>query len=388
MVAAQKKNFSLRNSVILFTLLALVAHIALTPKLWFGPGRTFPEVPFFPDFSLPPFADTLLTIIMLTSVPAMMMKHQGFALMAFPVFGISLLLLTIDDVNRLQVWMYFDLLLLGGIAYIKEEKQVKTFLLLMLGIVYAWSAIHKMQIYFFTEIVPWLLTPFGYTPEDFNLQAQNFSELTPSQNIGFVFIIGEILLVLSICWHRTRKIGLYAGILMHLVLLYILGPLGNNYNSSVWPWNVQCLIFLILLIRTENKIWVSLASLKKSLLTVVVVIILKVVPLLNMFGLTSNTMAFHLYSGQGNEGFIHVTELPTVADEELVLKSMIGQGDFSISLWCLYDMNVIFLDSKSNYRYVFNKLYSEGDLDEQSQLRIESTKAYRPRENEIYYYGN
>jgi hypothetical protein len=48
----------------------------------------------------------------------------------------------------------------------------------------------------------------------------------------------EILIGIALLNKGFRKLGVIMAVSMSLFLLTVLGPLGHNWNSVVWPWDI------------------------------------------------------------------------------------------------------------------------------------------------------
>ncbi|MBL4625228.1 MAG: hypothetical protein JKY42_08835 [Flavobacteriales bacterium] len=98
--------------------------------------------------------------------------------------------------------------------------------------------------------------------------------------------------------------------IMHLFILLCLGPLGNNWNMSVWPWNIgMILIVFLLFVNSEWKLnWTALFDDRRKFLTLVFGFLLCIAPALNIFGLWDSYLSFSLYSGKTKSLHIYVHE--------------------------------------------------------------------------------
>ena len=64
---------------------------------------------------------------------------------------------------------------------------------------------------------------------------------------GLALPIFEILAALGLLFSKSKKLFALLLIGMHIFILIFLSPLGINYNSIVWPWNVLMILYLIIL---------------------------------------------------------------------------------------------------------------------------------------------
>ena len=64
---------------------------------------------------------------------------------------------------------------------------------------------------------------------------------------GLALPMFEILAALGLLFAKNKQRYALLLIAMHIFILIFLSPLGINYNSIVWPWNVLMILYLIIL---------------------------------------------------------------------------------------------------------------------------------------------
>lgn len=329
---------------------AIVSQIAVTPRLW-ETTRTFPTVPaltFLPE--LPQTACLALTVAFVLSVFAFATlarsKWPGWTALGL---GCTLVLF---DINRLQPWFYQYLLMLWALSR-GEKKSSESALPIcgfILASIYVWSGIHKLNLMFATEALPFLLRPLGQGVVSLAHPAWFLVPITESA-IGFLLLIGPM-----------RKVGLTLAVSMHVLLLYLLGPLGLNYNSSIWPWNFWMIAFCLVLF------WKPSPSLLKPVfqdhLGKAIFLLCGVLPALHFFGLWDTYLSASLYSEKALEGWIYLTEtgyahLPS--DYKVnAIRSAPGQYRIGILEWGSRQLNVPPYPEARVFRAVAERLVQEG----------------------------
>jgi hypothetical protein len=66
---------------------------------------------------------------------------------------------------------------------------------------------------------------------------------------GAVFALWELAVAVLLAFARTRRIGLWGSIGMHIALLLVLGPLGQDHHAGVLMWNLLWIAQNIVLFR-------------------------------------------------------------------------------------------------------------------------------------------
>ncbi len=193
---------------------------------------------------------------------------------------------------------------------------------LIVGGIYFWSGIQKLNLRFFTEIFPWftesLWQPFGDTGVYLVIFIVLIALFVP-------FI--EALIAIGFFVRRFRSLAITGSILMFITVMIGVGPFGNNWNISVWPWNIAMLGMVFILFSSFKLNFTEFVSrLRKNKLAWIVIFIFWVVPAGNFVGITDNYLSWSLYSGTvpeasilGNQFFL--TSLsPLAKDDELLFK--------------------------------------------------------------------
>jgi len=317
--------------------LSVLSEMALCPRLW-GSGRGFPVIPVFPF--LPPLPSgltlTLTGLFVVSVLAAAFLPRTGWALFVVPILGAALVLF---DVNRLQPWFYQALLMFVALASPRERERLCAF---VLAATYFWSGLQKANLSFGERVFPWLLQPLG-------LEA-----LRPLWHLAPIV---EASVGLMLLLPRFRTWGLTGAGLMHAFLLLALGPLGQNANSVVWPWNVwmPLLTFVAFFRNPETILPVRWSH--------PVVILAGGLPALNLFGLGDDYLADSLYAGRTRQAFILLTEggarrLP--AEALPYVQRRPDRMGIDIARWALADLNVPPYPEVRVYREVARRLVREG----------------------------
>ena len=268
-------------------------QLIFTYKAWLPLKFTYPKVgampglDIFPTSVIPFFFYALLVAIVLVNIPRI-------AKYIFPILFILTLALVLDDINRLQPWLFMHMALLMVWLYRKKD----SFLLLRIFLIalYLWSGIHKLNINFAWEVFPYFMKAFGLNAE-FYLPANDIGSyaLPTINHLAWIVPISEILIGLFLIFTKTKWLSIAIGIPLHLIIIYILGPLGLNWNSVVWIWNLE-FIFLLLICFKHADFIMPFSQLKNWFSRIYITIVL-VCPALWYFNAWPHNFSYHLYSG-------------------------------------------------------------------------------------------
>jgi hypothetical protein len=95
---------------------------------------------------------------------------------------------------------------------------------------------------------------------------------------------------------RTRRLAAASALVMHLSILKILGPLGQSWNRSIWPWNVAlALSGLVLIAPWRESLWSTLRTARAPVAALLVLLLLA--PAGFYAGVTDAYLAHNLYAG-------------------------------------------------------------------------------------------
>ncbi len=351
---------SVGNTVLKLIALTLLIEVILSLKLWIPINREFPLISAFRwlDFSLGDVGDSLLLIIIVLALLNLIFskKYRRSSIVAILLF-FSLLIL--EDINRLQPWLYMQIALLLATGFRKERSDSSTIsgILLVIALVYLWGGIQKMNLGFITETFPWFLAPLGIS-----------FQFNPDQSLGgyhfliatiplFEFLLGVFLLI-----QKTRKLGVILGIIMHLFILLSLGPLGHNWNTVIWPWNLVMIIILVLLFLQKRDISI-LREIRDSRVHYLILVFFGLMPTLNFIGYWDNYLSSSLYSGTDSD-VIYYYEGQNEFERNTYKKYQVSYGDTTetpqekiwLIHWSILDINVPYYQADRYYKRMGEKI--------------------------------
>jgi uncharacterized membrane protein YphA (DoxX/SURF4 family) len=276
---------------------AMLSGMLCSLPLWLS-TRAYPFVPLLPaGLMLPPALGPLLLGLTLLSLVAATRCFRP----AITVFLFVMLYLFGCDQNREQPWvyMYWVMLLLN----LLPERVILPACRLALAFVYLWAGIQKLNGKFFSTIPAW----FAHPAEDWNwphpvVAALQFGiALTP-------FL--EIFIGTGIWFRGTRWFAIVLAVTLHGASLLFLGPLGQDVNLVVWPWNIAMAALLVILFgaRESASLPQTFSELCHSWGGALVLGLYGLLPVLSFFGWWDSYLSFSLYSGNLANADFYLTQ--------------------------------------------------------------------------------
>lgn len=205
--------------------------IIATQRLWTGTARDVPAIPLT-AWSPPGWFEGVSLIAVLGGATELLVPRgiarlrRGGLLLALGYLGLFL-----GDQARMQPWTWQFMLLGWALALVEGREVVAAARWLTIS-VYLYSAWSKLDAAFPGEIGAWLLSPlmnvFGTRP----------TWSTPGATWpAWLLPLGELVTGLALAAPRTRAVGVWLSLAMHLTLLGLLGPWGLNHSWGVLGWN-------------------------------------------------------------------------------------------------------------------------------------------------------
>jgi hypothetical protein len=208
----------------LILLTALFLGMIASAPLWIN-SHSFPLLPITSWFPILPSPwDKALFLLMLASLVAAVWFHRPAVIFLL----VAALFRFFEDQNRGQPWFYMYCVMM--LLSLLPDTIALAACRVALSVAYIWSGIQKFNSRFF-KVVPEMFVPAGL----WHMPASLIEALrTMIAAAPFLELAVGLLLWVSI----TRPISIGAAIALHLAALVFLGPLANNYNWVVWPWNL------------------------------------------------------------------------------------------------------------------------------------------------------
>jgi len=314
-----------------------IAGLLLCPKLWLS-ARFYPQIRVIhglPNISAP--ADYIVYGALLLLLFAMAFAARP-RIYIFS-FVTLLALYSLWDQTRWQPWIYqywLFLIALGCSSWKAEDARGREDALnicrLIVVFTYFYSGLQKFNHRFIVEGFAWVLN---------TIKVHFFY----AQYLGYVAAAIEVSIGLCLLTRRFRRLGVVNAVIMHLFILYSFGPLGRNWNSVVWPWNIVMIVLVILLFWSTDArataarvLWQNQFAYQKIALVLVAVL-----PALSPFGLWPSDLSSALYTGNLTDANILMSEqaknaLPPAMQR--YVEHVPGLYGIDVQSWAFGEMNV------------------------------------------------
>ncbi len=363
--------------------LCLLVQIGLTHPLWFA-DRSYPFVPVF-DFLPSVFTlNFLFSMLLCLALVLLLMGWQNK--WSFGLFLGAAFLALMLDLSKGQVWFYFQSILLGILAFkgSKKEKWILPSLQYLFPFIYFWAGIYKINGFYFEDTFPWFMETFAWT-----------NSLGSPSWIIITSILFELALAIGLWSGKKRKIVLLAGLVFHLTILVFLGPLGQNWNEVVWPWNLTMIALLFLLYwPSEEKPSPSFVSIFQNFKIVgIPFLLIGLMPLFYAINLWPANFSFTLYAGNIQEGILYspqkqIPSLSEIANQQIRCisseKNIRDTCYLIIDDWAFSEIKVAPFSSSRQLKQLARKYCACLDSIEDAGLQIlqvENWKKEKPLQN-------
>lgn len=296
-------------------------------KLWFGDSRLIPTVGVWPEFvQLNTLIQNALSVMLIAGLVLSIFQRTSLVgtLLALGAF----VFLVLDDINRLQSYYYQYMAMLVALALLSKQaknKQASVLYFILIGI-YFHSGLTKLNANFIAYVFPNMLYAFHY----FSLEEW---QATSWQFMAYSIPLGEMILALLLLIPKTRKIGLYTALVLHLGILYSIGPWGLDWNPIVWVWNFSMMALNVGLYRVLPDSNLSY----KNIVAIAAMILFILLPFFNRFGLWNNYLSFSLYSGTTPNRQLHVSQIDLAS--EIPLFYVENDTFIDLNVWALEDIH-------------------------------------------------
>jgi hypothetical protein len=361
--------------------LAFLVGFLLSPRLWLS-TRSYPLVP--PLGWFPPVPKPLDHIwfggLLLLSGAIVLFPRRRRLLLAFVVLtGLYCL----GDQTRWQPWVYEYLLLfiaLAGCSRSAEDAARREACLntcrLIVAATYFWSGVAKVHVTFATDVFPWLVDPV----------LPSLPQWFPIDLVGYGVPFIEISIGIGLLVRPTRSVAACLAVMMHLFILASIGPLGHNWNSIVWPWNIASTILVVLLFfrcraAPQAVLWPGGFPFAR-----VVLLLVGVLPGLNIVGCWDSYLSMSLYSGDVLDAEL---QLPAAAADRLPADALPhlreqddGKQSIDVADWCIADLNVPPYPARRTFLALARRVAQMTDAEEEVILVIRERPGFFHAERE------
>lgn len=306
-------------------------------KLWIK-DRQFPVVPVFDWLDWPSIVQYILFVLSLGFIALLIFKplNKNLLIGLFITECIS----CAGDQNRWQPWEYQYLFtIVICIINFKDHKKIITGIAFMMAAIYVYSGTGK-----FNEGYLVLVWDNIFLKKIFNID-EALIQHNSIHYWGYATAAAEILFAAGLFFEKTKKLSAIGMIAMHLLILYAIGPLGIDYNTIVWPWNILMIILLYLLFIKKQSLQINI-PLSWQGWNKIVLIAWGILPALNYVGLWDNYLSSRLYSGGLPLMAIcikdagEMDELQPYFSRTDMYNLCNGQAMVNLQNWCMKELNV------------------------------------------------
>lgn len=281
--------------------IGLLLSMLCSYNLWAG-QRWYPVCPLFTNFYIQPPFDYILLGLEIVLV-FFLIAADKTRLIIFLILLLNLVFVLLDQ-NRLQPWFFiynsFLVVLLFYNWRIDNVNNYNSFFIILqlcFAAVYVYSGLQKFNEGFLTETYPWFIRPLKAFVSDRQMLTLN--------KTAYIIPYLEIFIGFGLLIKPLRFIAIPLVVALHVVILLLMGPLGNNYNVVVWPWNLIMIVLALLLFSGKtNERFFSISHLFKLPVFYLVMILFWILPAFNLIGKWETYLSFSLYSGNNHNAKI------------------------------------------------------------------------------------
>ena len=355
-----------------------IIGIIMSNKLWLI-DRNFPTAPLFDNFiNIPRSFDSILyySLLILLAIVALL-KRRVYLLLLF----ILLFFLLIQDQMRWQPWVYIYILVLIPFLVLPKgtNKNRTTYLQILFIGIYLWSGIHKLNPNFNELIVE----SFAF----YLFKITNGTLITFIKSIGFIFPLIEIISAMFLVFPKSRKVGVYMTVSIHVFIILYISPFGMNYNYIILPWNIFMIIASILLFYTSKqqlKIWDN-KPMPNFLNSFILIIML--LPVMNFFNRWDSYLSFSLYSGKIDNYYVllkkGVAQQENTYDFEAYLinkNQSLSKKIIDIDRWSIKELNVPMYPEKRVFRKIAQHFCTQKTMSSNTVFLVTKLPLWKLRE--------
>jgi hypothetical protein len=367
----------------LFGLLLILA----TWRLWI-PQNVYPQVPFLRIAgSLPAVCQwaalAVVVVVLVITLGLLPRLNNAGKAWLFLTFVVAMAVLILTDQHRLQPWAYqlvICAVVFGTVPSDTLNRRRGWALLRMLTLsIYLFSALGKFDFQFLNTVGQQFLSVglgnFGISIDQWQW---SFRLL-----LAAIFPLAEISVVITLTVPQLRRVGVAATVLLHLLLLFVLGPMGLQHQPGVLIWNVFFIAQALLLFSGPQRSDTADGEVPKPdertrhrWAPTCVVLAVVVLPLLEPIGWFDHWPAWGLYSPRNSRAIVEVhraglRKLP--ADLHRYLSSADSDTmwvQLNIDDWSLATLSVPIYPQDRFQLGVAEAIATRYDLDRTIQVRL------------------
>ncbi|HUI96133.1 MAG TPA: hypothetical protein VLX44_10295 [Xanthobacteraceae bacterium] len=327
-------------------IVAFCAGLALSPHLWIGP-RSYPPAPVLAV--LPPdgyAAQALYTTLFVLAAAILLRPRPRIVLAAFAAI---VALFCLADQTRWQPWVFLYEFLVVTLALfswrhddaVGEEHTLNVARLAIAG-TYLWSGLQKLNGNFVDVEFPWIVAPI--------------TDLMPATR-GFLHACGlavpfvQVGFGIGLMTRRFRTVSLALAVAMHVFILAMFGPAGQDWNDVVWPWTAAMAVLDVILFAgvhvAPRDILLPRGNGRhrwRACWHVAALALFLALPALSLVNLWDSYLSAALYSGNVTEAQIYATDAAKAALPAPIARYLVHVAPdtnvINMQRWTIEDLNV------------------------------------------------
>ncbi|QDU58565.1 hypothetical protein [Aeoliella mucimassa] len=339
--------------------IAVLCCLVVSWKLWVS-RPYYPLVPLLeglPSFSHP--FDYAWLGMLVASLLGIVVRPRSQVLIAIVLAAFGVLFL--QDQSRL--WPSFYMFCLYFVLLVSHrgqegeaaDERILAGLRFVAAMVYFWGGVQKLNPYFFYNEFPWFVEPV--------VKLLPF-ETTLLPTLAVLAAVCEVLIGVGLLTTRLRHLALIGAMLMHLLILFSIGPLRSHWNNSSWMWGMSVAVL------TWTLFWQAPAFRLQKMFAAprlqsapqwLVVLLVGILPVLNNFNRWDSALSFNVYSGNVDYAEIHLRPqaVPLLPDE-IAERVDVGFGNAVLVLnkWSLHEFKANTYPETRVFKAVFRKVGS------------------------------
>ena len=329
----QRDDIRACANIVRITCVAFLCTLALSWRAYIPSQRIFALSPVIEILgSAPVWADWIILGLNIGCVGWLIIKPLQRA----PACGVLVCTVfwVLQDLLRFQpyTYMYFFTIFLTGFFTPCCIDALK----IMVGSVYVWGGIHKINATFFLSLFPEFIEPLYTFPKEPSLLAALIVLV-----MFLVPVFEATIGLLLVFFPRQRQLATGMAFFMLVVILTSLGLDDEAWNLIVWPWN-SCLFLLVVMLLYRPAGIDDTVRLRLDMPTLATIVLFSIAPAFALFGWGHSYPAFKVYSGNTKRAEIifaqdeHITRLPDS------LRPLIGRAHtLSLVDWTAHEFELI-----------------------------------------------
>jgi hypothetical protein len=366
-------------------LIAFCLGLLISSPLWIGP-RGYPPVPVWGG--LPPLGHPLDYVLYaglfaLAAAALLSPRPQRFIAASLGV----VLVFCLGDQTRWQPWVFLYSFILAALALFSwrsEDRVGRQAALniarLIVAFTYVFSGLQKFN--------------WRFVDVEFGLLASPITDLLPAMAtpLHYVAMAAPVIQVgfgIGLLTQKFRRASLVLAVAMHVFILAMLGPLGQNWNTIVWPWTAAMALFDLLLFSGKDGFSArEIFRFERNWYHAAMLVLFGCLPLLSFANRWDSYLSAALYSGNVTEGLVYASDAGYDAVPEGARRYFVQTSDnthvLNMQQWAMEDLHVPPYPEARLYRAIVRELCARQHEPGQLILIVTEQRMFGSRPESAY----